>query len=156
MHQVMYGGKGDSLFRGAIMESGAVSSLPWVSASSTTQNALFNLASMKFGCGSAANKLDCLRGLSKESVYNVSTLPFGIVPSGFPSIDGRMFPENPNELLKSGKHVNVPTLLGANEDEGSMFVGSIDEVLTGGTRPNTTNDTRQTISGNTPKNLNLQ
>jgi carboxylesterase type B len=151
MHQVMYGGKGDRLFRGAILESGAVSSLPWVSASSTTQTAIFNLASMIFGCGWADNKLDCLRGLSKETVYNVSILPVGVVPFGGPTIDGSMFPENPIKLLKSGKHFKVPTLLGANEDEGSLFVGSIDEVLTGGPRPNTTNDTRQAISGNTPE-----
>lgn len=151
MHQVMHGGKEDGLFRAVILESGAVSSLPWVSATSTTQREIFNLATMIFGCGSAANKLDCLRGLSKETVYNVSTLPVGVVPFGGPTIDGSLFPENPIKLLKSGKHVNVPTLLGANEDEGSMFVGSITEMLTGGARPNTTNDTRQAISGNTRK-----
>lgn len=79
------------------------------------------------GCGDAATGVDlaCLRGKSEQEV--LEALPggldffFGEGPSWFPIVDGYNLPAQPAALLAAGDFAKVPTIVGANADEGTIF-----------------------------------
>jgi para-nitrobenzyl esterase len=112
----------DGLFERAIIESGPCDSAN-TEAEVAAQGAAFIEA---LGCKDAPDALACLRAKSTEEV--MTALPssndflFGDGPSWFPVIDGFTIPDSPGKLLESGSFTKVPTILGSNADEGTLFV----------------------------------
>ncbi|KAH9906410.1 alpha/beta-hydrolase [Xylariomycetidae sp. FL2044] len=128
-HLFAYGGRDDGLFRGAILESGGptgaqVETLSWYNA------AVENLT-RTVGCwggAAAADQLACLREVDGAAL-------FAARPSVVwnPLLDGDFLTAYPSRLMREGRFVRVPLLLGANTDEG--FAISIP-----GRTPNTEED----------------
>jgi para-nitrobenzyl esterase len=117
--------KSEGLFQRAIIESGPCNSAV-AEADAFAQGEELVMA---LGCGdadaSAASVLECLRGKSTEAI--MSALPasgdliFGEGPSWFPVLDGWNLPDQPEALLAAGSAANIPTILGSNADEGTLF-----------------------------------
>lgn len=107
-------GDEDSLFRGAILESGGptgaqVEPLSWY-------NTAFENLTRTVGCFDGvetSDRLTCLR------TVDVSTL-FAAHPSVVwnPLLDGSFLTAYPSQLMREGKYARVPLLLGDNTDEG--------------------------------------
>ncbi|KAF4315054.1 hypothetical protein BBO99_00005859 [Phytophthora kernoviae] len=118
---IAYGGRDDSLFRAAIMQSGS----PATGASSYTNASAFDVyydnITTAANCSSAEDTLDCLRQVpvaQLSAIFNssvTSSAPFS------PTVDGDFIPEAGATLLSEGKFVHVPILHGANHDEGTAF-----------------------------------
>ncbi|KAF4595223.1 Carboxylic ester hydrolase [Ophiocordyceps camponoti-floridani] len=126
---VLYGGnatyRGRSLFRGAIMNSGGL--VPTAPVDSSKAQDVFNSVARHAGCEAAADVLVCLRGVSYDRFldatislhgilsYNALTLPY------IPRPDGVVLPASPDVLLQTGRYHAVPTIVGNQEDEGTLF-----------------------------------
>jgi para-nitrobenzyl esterase len=82
--------------------------------------------SAALGCDVAVDELACLRSASVADVLDAA----GLAPEGSEadlgiSIDGGFLPDHPRTLLDTGQFSNVPYILGANRDEGTLFfIGS--------------------------------
>jgi len=121
-HMFAFNGRDDSLFRGAILQSGApVTGIYWPATSNYSQTA-YDLVVYRTGCLSASDQLSCLRSLDFTALFNAMkctsdfTLPFYL-----PSIDGGIIAESPSMQIGKGRYVKVPTLQGQNNDEGALF-----------------------------------
>jgi cholinesterase len=131
-HLVAYGGRNDNLFRAAILESGGTTTQTWTTATSNSSNQIFDGVVTTLGCASAASKLACLRDLPYATIYDAfNPANNGTIPGSFPVIDGSFFVENPVISLTAGRFLQVPTIIGHNDDEGALFVT---------TGPNTTDE----------------
>jgi para-nitrobenzyl esterase len=80
------------------------------------------------GCGNDGDTLACMRAKSPGDV--LSTLPAvsGVLSQGERygfTVDGDALSETPEASTSSGAFHHVPTLLGTNADEGTIFVASI-------------------------------
>ncbi|GAA6061450.1 hypothetical protein JCM10212_005653 [Sporobolomyces blumeae] len=122
-HILGYGLNSTNLFRGAIMESGAVSLYAVNNASSTyspdeKQAETYATIVEKAGCSASddSKQLECLRGLSLDK-FNSSVAG----TNWRPVVDGELIPMSPNQQMAQGTFVKVPILLGTNTDEGSSF-----------------------------------
>jgi para-nitrobenzyl esterase len=71
-------------------------------------------AGVKFGHSAGAETLAALRALPASELQK---------PGGYvgPDIDGYFLPEDLNTIFAKGKQNDVPTLIGSNEDEGTIF-----------------------------------
>lgn len=69
--------------------------------------------------------LACLRGKPAEEIMKALPSSTDLVLGGganwFPMLDGWNLPQMPSELLEAGSFEKVPTLLGSNADEGTVF-----------------------------------
>jgi carboxylesterase type B len=140
-HLVAYGGRNDSLFRAAIMESGSPPTQQWDYATSNFSNAVFNNVSALLNC-STGDKLACLRNVPYETIYNAFNPSLnGSAPQLFPTIDGDFIPENPVHAIVAGRYLSVPIIIGTNDDEGSLFA-----VLPNGTA-DTDEEVNHTLTG---------
>jgi para-nitrobenzyl esterase len=82
---------------------------------------------MALGCDGKppAETLSCLRGKTTEEV--ILALPTSAIgldstsASWFPVVDGLNIADHPITLLEAGAFTKVPTLLGSNADEGTIF-----------------------------------
>jgi para-nitrobenzyl esterase len=75
------------------------------------------------GCGEG-DVLACLRAKTPDELLAASGSPMDLMRPhvGFgPSVDGKVLPALPAQLLKEGRYTKVPMLVGTNEDEGSLF-----------------------------------
>ncbi len=76
------------------------------------------------GC-TGADALACLRGKSTKEL--IAALPdggFGVPngePNWYPVVDGFNLPDRPSALLAAGQVERVPTILGSNSEEASLF-----------------------------------
>ena len=108
------------LFQRAIIESGPCDSYVGKE-KAETQGATFVAA---LGC-EGPGALACLRGKTTEEIMTAlptsSDLIFGDGAKWFPVLDGWNLPDVPSKLLAEGKFEKVPTILGSNADEGSLF-----------------------------------
>ncbi|EFX01808.1 carboxylesterase family protein [Grosmannia clavigera kw1407] len=117
---VAYGGRDDGLFRAAISQSGAPTSLmryPTPGSWKDAYEAYVNAS----GCGTAADSLACLRTVPSDklsALFNSSTIT---VPSEGPVVDGDFLTQSGTTALRNGHFVKVPYLIGANFDEGGSF-----------------------------------
>src|SRR5271155_718511 len=150
VHMIAYGGRDDGLFRAGVLESGGLSSFPWDVPTSNTSNTIFNTVVSTLGCSDHPNKLQCLRALPYEDIYNAfnpanNTTP---APSLFPTIDGSLIRENPIESLLAGRYLPVPTIIGNNDDEGSLFA-----VYPPGSLPGTDEELANILGGESFQNL---
>jgi para-nitrobenzyl esterase len=118
------------LFRGVIMESGTVLSLPALSpyAKSDLQKSLkvSGMLAEVFGAGDDADGLAKMRGADAGALacFSAFVPDQTMTPAFFltPVFDGRVLPENPQKALSSGDFFPGNILLGFNADEGSVFV----------------------------------
>jgi para-nitrobenzyl esterase len=107
------------LFQRAIVESawvyhGERAALPRGTAD--TEGQVF-AASM--GCPPGSTQLDCLRSVSVSAIldYKSST-----GARWYPTIDGAVLPDDPLTLFATGAFNKVPTLIGTNRNEGTLFI----------------------------------
>ncbi|KFY95067.1 hypothetical protein V498_03539 [Pseudogymnoascus sp. VKM F-4517 (FW-2822)] len=122
-HLLAYGGRDDSLFSGAIGQSGAPTGIgPWEVSHERLSLATYNLTQTV--CPNATAKLDCLRKADLETLDKAMeasmALPGPSVVYG-PVIDGDILTMKPAEQMRQGKIVNVPFILGSNTDEASYY-----------------------------------
>lgn len=107
MHMLAEYGKGKSLFRGAILESGTATSTIFPSASDVQPE--YDAIVTFTNCTAAASSLDCIRALPVEvfvAVTNNSLFQWA------PVIDGTFLTDRPSRLMKADKMVHVPLLIG--------------------------------------------
>lgn len=125
LHLVSPGSAG--LFHRAIMESGFATSLWRTAGEAESQGHEF---ADRLGCTSvdATQLAACLRLKTRDQV--LLALPPSLAEQltetertqWTPSVDGSEIPDQPRNLYESGAFARVPTLLGANRDEGWTFV----------------------------------
>lgn len=134
-HLLAYGGRDDKLFRAAIADSGGPigGQPPSLNQSDTT----FNTIASRTGCGSAVDKLSCLR---KVPISNFTAAVNATSASYAPIFDGEFLPTFSSSQLKNSQFLKVPLLIGSNVDEGTNFIGSAPSIGANPTRsyPNTT------------------
>jgi len=150
IHLVSPGSRG--LFARAIVESGPCSMAPLASAADgDAQGAALAAALGCDGAGDAAAVRACLRGKSAAAVQSALKAKEAIVVgdgvSWFPVLDGVVLPDQPKVLLARGESAPVPLIVGANADEGTLF-------LSLGAKIETEEDVRQALSAQlTPAQL---
>ncbi len=113
------------LFQRAIIESGACAfGNATTEADAYTQG---NALAKDLGCDgmSEADTLSCLRAVDTQKVLlAIPASAFGILTGGNSwgtVVDGLNLPADPTTLFASGAFAHVPTLLGTNSDEGTLF-----------------------------------
>jgi para-nitrobenzyl esterase len=113
------------LFHGAIMQSGTCAGTQ-PSATLAEAEKEGDAFAARLGCtGADAAVAACLRGKSVDELRDAagggSTGGATALPLR-PIVDGRVVPDQPNELIEDGKANEVPVISGFNSDEGSTFV----------------------------------
>ncbi|RAH49247.1 cholinesterase [Aspergillus brunneoviolaceus CBS 621.78] len=119
-HLAAYGGRDDSLFRAAIMESGGtIAAGP---SNYTGYQALYDDLVAKVNCSDVVDSLQCLREVPFVKLNSVlngtdgqSNYPFS------PVIDGDLIPTWGSLQLDRHEFVQVPIIAGTNTDEGTAF-----------------------------------
>lgn len=128
--QMLYKGgdasyKGKPLFRGSIMNSG--SAVPADPVDCPKGQAIYDQVVNRAGCDGASDTLDCLRKAPYDKFYNAVTSVPGalsynsVALSYLPRPDGDVLPESPEILGKQGRFYAVPSIIGDQEDEGTLF-----------------------------------
>jgi len=76
------------------------------------------------GCSEAADPLAALRGLSAEKLLEGSKASMGFTPGNTftPVVDGWVLPDDIMTIFDTGRQNLVPLIVGANADEGTIFV----------------------------------
>ncbi|KAF2086318.1 alpha/beta-hydrolase [Saccharata proteae CBS 121410] len=113
-----YDGRDDSLFRGAIMESGSPVYYQALMNSTGFQSNYTALLSAT-GCANATESLGCLRALPYATLNDA--LNTTDLKEWGPAIDGDFIAGKTSLQLAAGKFVHVPVISGANSDEGTAF-----------------------------------
>ena len=115
------------LYARVILESGPCAfPLPALSNAENVGSAI----TTKAGCarGTAEQTLTCLRGLSVQQVLDAQPTSAELFTSStgltafFPTVEGVIIPQQPQDALGSGQFVRVPVMGGTNADEGRLFV----------------------------------
>jgi para-nitrobenzyl esterase len=121
------------LFQRALSESGGCSVSLSGGAERTAAGAAagLNEFTKTMGCDAEADPLSCLRLKSASEILTAAPAPnpvggssltvpylFGVVVDG----PGGFLPDQPRTLLDQGRIVQVPYLLGSNNDEGMLFL----------------------------------
>lgn len=112
-----YGGRDDHIFRSGIMESG---NPVFYGSFGHWDKTAFTNATNTLGCGSASDKLQCLRELPFDTL-NAWINGTGSSIGWQPIVDGDFIQGYTSMQLAKGKFVHVPVISGANSDEGSAF-----------------------------------
>jgi para-nitrobenzyl esterase len=113
------------LYQRAIIESGACAfGLATTEAGAYTQgNAL--VKALACDGKSPADTLTCMRAVATPQVLlALPSSPFNAVVGGTSwgtVVDGLNLPDDPTKLFQSGAFAHVPTLLGTNNNEGTLF-----------------------------------
>ena len=111
--------KSAGLFQRVIVESGAgAGGSPAVPGAIGDQQGA-SLATT-LGCTDATTLLSCLRGKAVADILATGGTEAG--PHWWPVVDGLVVPADPLKLLAAGTFNKVPTLLGNNKNEGTLFV----------------------------------
>jgi para-nitrobenzyl esterase len=110
--------KSKGLFERVIVESGAAAdgyiAIPQVIADGV--GADFATA---VGCTDTATLLTCLRGKSPTTL--LAATPAGATSGWWPVTDGVAIPKEPMSVFADGSFTKVPTLVGNNKNEGTLF-----------------------------------
>lgn len=122
-HMLLNDGNTEGLFRGAIMASGG----PGKMKDYHHAQHYFDEIATATGCGTALDKIKCLRKAPYAKLYNaVQQQPnffsyeSTVVP-WYPRADGTYLKDSPHRLLRSGKAANIPYIIGDMKDEGTLF-----------------------------------
>ncbi|WVQ79887.1 hypothetical protein IAT38_001987 [Cryptococcus sp. DSM 104549] len=119
------------LFKSAIMESGAQSTLP-IGPTNTTWDDAYKALLEAANCSvtiTLTTPFECLRNLDVERLLEAQLLVKNQTQfAGFvygPTIDGDLIPDSPHTLIAEGKFAKKPFITGNNKDEGTAFVPAI-------------------------------
>jgi para-nitrobenzyl esterase len=123
MHLVSPGSAG--LFDRALTESGICALLPLATKDAMEKQG--QALATALGCkGDDAAIRACLRDAKPEAITEAMKLKaeviFGDGVSWTPHVDGVEIPDQPRNILAAKKQAKVPLVVGANEDEGTLFV----------------------------------
>lgn len=122
-HLVLNDGDPEGLFSSAIMASGAIMKLK----DYHYGQEVFDFIADHAGCGSASDKVNCLRKADYKDLYNAvqQQPPFMSYESTkvpwYPRPDGKYLVDSPHRLLRQGKAANVPYIVSDMKDEGTLF-----------------------------------
>jgi para-nitrobenzyl esterase len=83
----------------------------------------------EINCLSAGDPIACMRRKTIREVMDTLRPPPPIAngcrnppcPEYGPNLDGYVLPGNPLQVMLDGRHNNVPTMIGTNKDEGTIF-----------------------------------
>lgn len=117
---VAYGGRNDSLFHQAVLQSGAPSAkFPTAAAWQPYFDALVD----EVDCTGASDVLNCLRAVPVENLNEIFNSTIIKVPQApfFASLDNDFMTEQGSAALYTGNFLKVPTIMGVNTDEGTSF-----------------------------------
>ncbi|TXT13270.1 hypothetical protein VHUM_00637 [Vanrija humicola] len=114
------------LFRGAIMQSGAQSTLPVGPVEATWQKPYDDLLGLA-GCAAEEAGFQCLKALDATKLQEAATKLKGQIQymGSFifgPSIDGDLIPDRTTVLLAAGRYKHIPFITGNVQDEGTGFI----------------------------------
>lgn len=116
MHLTAYGGRDDHLFHRAMMQSGN----PINYNIFNEDESPFENTADAVGCGSAENKLQCLREVPFQSI-NAYINGTGSGLQWAPVIDHDFIKCKTSLQIARGEFVHVPIVSGATSDEGTSF-----------------------------------
>lgn len=105
-----YSGRDDGLFRGAILESGGAFPLTFPNTNpfqQTFDSLITNTSCSMLAESSAAEQLDCIRGLSIETFLS------SVGDKTGQSIDGTFTTTSVQFAFPAGKYVKIPTIVGS-------------------------------------------
>ncbi len=115
------------MFRGAIMNSGAVTPADPVTAPQA--QTIYDTVVENAGCSGAADTLECLRSKdyttflnaanSVPGIFSYRSLDLSYLPR--PDPGDNFFSQSPEVSLSNGKFTKVPIIIGDQEDEGTLF-----------------------------------
>jgi para-nitrobenzyl esterase len=122
----------DGLFHRAIAESGPILVHKHLDESYAGMNSMETVGQeffAKHGADDSPKGLAAMRAMpAKElqkavpSMLESGTRPMlGDMMELAPIVDGWVIPDNPIDILNSGKQSDVPVIIGANQDEGTLF-----------------------------------
>ncbi|KAK8132118.1 hypothetical protein PG999_000291 [Apiospora kogelbergensis] len=117
-----YGGRDEGLFRAAIMQSGTGYETDFgeVDVPGQTWQQYYDTLVSKTNCAGAADTLQCLREVPTwdlSNILNSTTSPSFTSPT----VDGDFIQGPRWQLVRDGKFVHVPLIIGTNFDEGTAF-----------------------------------
>jgi para-nitrobenzyl esterase len=119
----------DGLFQRAMIESGPCDTVGTTLMAAEAQGSTLATA---VGCTDASTVLTCMRAVPADTLLTALPLsPDFIAASGatwFPIVDGLNITDQPTTLFAAGNFSKIPTLLGTNLNEGSLFflLGGLD------------------------------
>jgi para-nitrobenzyl esterase len=108
----------NGLFHRAISESGGCSS---GIASAADGELHAGDVSTAVGCNGAPDELACLRAASVSDLLDAAGSLDELDSPPTITVDGGFLPAHPRDLFDAGTFADVPYLLGANQDEGTLF-----------------------------------
>ncbi|KAG8158023.1 hypothetical protein KVR01_012295 [Diaporthe batatas] len=116
-----YGGRDDKLFRAAIMQSGTGYETDFgeVPTQGISSQDYYNTLVNKTNCTAAADTLQCLRQVPSWDLSDI--LNATSTPAFANVIDGDFLQAPRWQLVRDGKFVHVPVIIGNNFDEGAAF-----------------------------------
>lgn len=135
LHITAFGGKQSAPFRRAIMESGSATADAGVAGNLTWTNTqkLTRLLNCSNANNNASESVACLRNFSLEKLFPVEKDftfafdSFGGFDTFIPAVDDNLIPLPPSQLLMRGNFSkNISTIIGWNQDDGSIFTPSPD------------------------------
>ncbi|KAI8582003.1 hypothetical protein K450DRAFT_197391 [Umbelopsis ramanniana AG] len=131
MLMLAYGGKLETLFHRAIMESGFATTQQYHPISHWQEK--YVIITKLAGCDKQSDTLNCLRQVDINKLVFITNIANERIKRQYaPTIDGDFILDWPKNLLQSGKFMKIPIISGANMDEGTSFgpgrVTNTDEV----------------------------
>ncbi|EFR01911.1 cholinesterase [Nannizzia gypsea CBS 118893] len=118
-----HGGRNDNLFHGAIAGSPSFGT----TLANNQSQYLYDSLVKRTGCDTQKDSLACLRKLdvNKLQEFNLGVpLPDSSGPPLFaysPVIDGDLIEDSFYNLFNQGKYIDVPTVMGSDSNEGTIF-----------------------------------
>ncbi|RDW59554.1 carboxylic ester hydrolase-19 [Coleophoma cylindrospora] len=129
--QIMaYGGAQPTPFHGAIMESTVLEPTMTSNLTRDTFSAVAEMAGCSSGDSQSPEALECLRGLSMESLLNItltqqdSTSSENDGDTYLPTVDGDFLPVPASQLVKEGRFTQMPIIMGWMQDDATLFTPS--------------------------------
>ncbi|KAF4822653.1 Lipase 2 [Colletotrichum siamense] len=117
-HLLAYGGRDDGLFHAAIVQSGGPFSVYALPDSAKREEDFQKILSLT-NCGNSTKPLHCLQDVPAATLNAAS-----IQVQPYFTIDGEILPDRNSRLLRTGKFVKVPLLIGVNRNEGTSFLNA--------------------------------
>ena len=120
--------KSCGLFNYALMESGPFAH--WTARPLSVANTQFERLAKGLQCsGNNDQILECLRSKTAAELTSIHVSVPEYFTEWSPTIDGVELLDNPQKLAEKGQFCSVPTLLGTNLNEGTMFAGNVSKTM---------------------------